>query len=199
MKFSSITSAAIALAFSANANAAIIDNDTYTTDTQSGFDWLDLTTTTGLSFNDVFAELGVGGQFEGWNFASSAILTDFIAHSGGTGLIIGGGTPINPNPVRLLDIWGNTVTWGNSVAMLLPRSSMEALIIDIRDEPLGSLQATVEEQHPYILGFSGSHFQVGSALYRVNAVPVPAAVWLFGSGLLGLVGLARRKVTPGSS
>ena len=27
----------------------------------------------------------------------------------------------------------------------------------------------------------------------VAAVPVPAAVWLFGSGLLGLVGVARRK------
>jgi hypothetical protein len=28
---------------------------------------------------------------------------------------------------------------------------------------------------------------------QVSAVPVPAAVWLFGSGLLGLVGIARRK------
>ncbi len=27
----------------------------------------------------------------------------------------------------------------------------------------------------------------------VSAVPVPAAVWLFGSGLLGLVGVARRR------
>ncbi len=27
----------------------------------------------------------------------------------------------------------------------------------------------------------------------VPAIPVPAAVWLFGSGLLGLIGLARRK------
>ena len=27
----------------------------------------------------------------------------------------------------------------------------------------------------------------------VSAVPVPAAIWLFGSGLLGLVGMARRK------
>ena len=27
----------------------------------------------------------------------------------------------------------------------------------------------------------------------VQPVPVPAAVWLFGSGLLGLVGMARRK------
>ncbi|MBT8347954.1 MAG: hypothetical protein KJP24_00695 [Sulfurovum sp.] len=28
----------------------------------------------------------------------------------------------------------------------------------------------------------------------ITAVPVPAAVWLFGSGLLGLIGIARRKV-----
>lgn len=31
--------------------------------------------------------------------------------------------------------------------------------------------------------------------YEMTVVPVPAAVWLFGSGLLGLVGVARRKVS----
>ena len=30
-------------------------------------------------------------------------------------------------------------------------------------------------------------------LTSISSVPVPAAVWLFGSGLIGLVGLARRK------
>ena len=33
------------------------------------------------------------------------------------------------------------------------------------------------------------------AKFSVSAVPVPTAVWLFGSGLLGLVGVARRKST----
>jgi len=32
-----------------------------------------------------------------------------------------------------------------------------------------------------------------SANFNMTTVPVPAAVWLFGSGLMGLVGVARRK------
>lgn len=35
--------------------------------------------------------------------------------------------------------------------------------------------------------------QDGSLTYAAAAVPLPAAVWLFGSGLLGLVGIARRR------
>lgn len=44
-------------------------------------------------------------------------------------------------------------------------------------------------------------FWVGSggishiSIYGKNAVPIPAAVWLFGSGLVGLIGASRRKST----
>lgn len=30
-------------------------------------------------------------------------------------------------------------------------------------------------------------------IYQISSVPLPAAVWLFGSGLIGLLGIARRK------
>jgi len=35
--------------------------------------------------------------------------------------------------------------------------------------------------------------EIFATISAVSAVPVPAAFWLFGSGLIGLVGLARRK------
>jgi len=41
--------------------------------------------------------------------------------------------------------------------------------------------------------FIEKKFAGGAVGLVVNPVPVPAAVWLFGSGLLGLAGIARRK------
>lgn len=44
-------------------------------------------------------------------------------------------------------------------------------------------------------GWEGRPVDYLGATVNVSAVPVPAAVWLFGSGLIGLVGIARRR-TP---
>ena len=41
--------------------------------------------------------------------------------------------------------------------------------------------------------FPGFQPQFSGTLTQVAAVPVPAAAWLMGSGLLGLVGVARRR------
>lgn len=43
-------------------------------------------------------------------------------------------------------------------------------------------------------GFKDQPFSSGSISPVVSSVPVPTAVWLFGSGLIGLIGFARRKV-----
>jgi hypothetical protein len=47
--------------------------------------------------------------------------------------------------------------------------------------------------HPQGLNQGGGSYQV-SLWGSMAPVPVPAALWLFGSGLVGLVGLARRKM-----
>jgi hypothetical protein len=45
------------------------------------------------------------------------------------------------------------------------------------------------------LPIAGGLFGVNSALagLQLHVVPIPSAIWLFGPGLLGLIGLARRK------
>lgn len=48
----------------------------------------------------------------------------------------------------------------------------------------------ISDSSSYDGAFNFSEIQVEGV--AVSAVPVPAAVWLFGSGLLGLIGLARR-------
>jgi hypothetical protein len=52
------------------ANASIIDNGPYTTDTESGLDWLDVTLSIDRSYDDVSTQFGSAGDFEGWRYAS---------------------------------------------------------------------------------------------------------------------------------
>jgi hypothetical protein len=40
----------------------------------------------------------------------------------------------------------------------------------------------------------GSHYGSDNAIVNVlDPVPIPAAIWLFGTGLMGLIGLSKRK------
>ena len=63
--------------------------------------------------------------------------------------------------------------------------SQAALTLDLAD--------TRKLLYSQFIGFEGERaFQY----YYVKPVPLPAAVWLFSSGLLGLFGITRRKALP---
>jgi len=47
--------------------------------------------------------------------------------------------------------------------------------------------------NPFASAGSVINPQFSSTTFETTVVPVPAAVWLFGSGLIGLIGFARRK------
>ena len=53
--------------------------------------------------------------------------------------------------------------------------------------------AAVEFFATHIAGFDAINGVTSAKFAGSTVVPVPAAVWLFGSGLLGLIGIARRK------
>lgn len=185
---------AIALAasmFIGTAQAALIDStgNTFFTDSDTSLDWLDITseTTLGRTFNDVSSQLGSGGEFEGFRFATEAefrFLTD------------------NNGIYDLLSLFLNeSVT--NTTMGFFGVSSFLA--------PVGSTLPSGYFEHFYdgsfhndLLGFAvdsgatpDSQFDdSGSFLVRdsisVSAVPVPAAVFMFLPALLGFLGLRRK-------
>jgi len=82
------------------------------------------------------------------------------------------------------DSFSNTVLWTympfntSSAALLLSESGTGLYSFSVYGQG-------ASEAGDFSLDYS---LQIG-----VSAVPIPAAVWLFGSGLLGLVGIAKRK------
>jgi hypothetical protein len=60
------------------------------------------------------------------------------------------------------------------------------------DLEIGILNTAADDINPPI---GADPFDIGTGIVtaEIGVIPVPAAVWLFGSGLLGLFGVARRK------
>ena len=101
----------------------------------------------------------------------------------------------------LLDFSGWGATWNG-----IPNINLGGDSIDFSDTGLATVTCAVDctNGDSFTLDYTAhvplddpSNF--GGVLWgmhlegTVSAVPVPAAVWLFGSGLIGLIGIARRK------
>jgi hypothetical protein len=176
----------------------------------NGLEWLDLSETRARSYNDVVAQLGLGGEFEGWRVASSVQVEDFWTAAGGDPAHYDGWSSENFGLYDLVSSY-----WGDTFCLLAGCETgngyLQAMTSDVDpDNNLFHVVALAGDTNidGYTPGqdyFDSTRLSVridfgppatAIALYReaeMSAVPVPAAVWLFGAGLLGLIGFARRK------
>lgn len=217
MGIKSISLAAIALVLSTSVNSAIISVDwqsagdnLITQDTDSGLEWLDLTATSFRSYNDISSKLSTGQEFDGWRYATTTEISEFFDAFGGDSNYYNGWSTQNNG---LFDIiapyWGDLMC--EEIGCVQPGDGASAFITSESDPVYGSawqrsgyvednvydaLSATqdrvVLDLGPVSVNEAGN-YRFGSALVRTSVVPVPAAVWLFGSGIIGLVGFARLK------
>jgi len=210
MAFKSILGATCAglVFFSSNASAAVVSADwnnlgdnLITQDTVSGLNWLDLTETNGLSYDYVSGQLGTGGQYEGFRYATDSEVVALWANWGVNLATGASGSISGPDS----NVQGAASTLGN----IFPEASNQylagALGITIDSPATGNRSQlgafiTFNPTNTYYY-LDGSYAQLdsnalvysGSYLVETAVVPIPAAVWLFGSGLIGLIGIARRK------
>ena len=127
-----------------------------------------------------------GGPSAGYGIASPGYLTTGLAGNIGNFNNGGAGTNLD-DPVSLDGINFGIISAAGGYT---PNGGLMAdpLIMDSVVFVLSGATGLSESD------FTNISFQYGTGFDEPNVVvPVPAAVWLFGSGLLGLVGVARRK------
>jgi hypothetical protein len=132
-----------------------------------------------LTYNGDFA-FDAGIPNEGFNFVGDDCAVTLTANCSGPGEI---------NAITFGSFAGLTVGSGYLVGSLSFTGAAEGIsVLSMLDNDLPSGPFTNLFGTPIDPGM-----MYAGATVVVSAVPVPAAVWLFGSGLLGLVGVARRR------
>lgn len=187
-------------AASLQSTAALIDNGSYTTDTATGLEWLDLTTTNDQSLDEVTSRLGTG-DLVGWRFATRTeydVLTmtpEFLAFAPDAHFM----PSVNNSFAATLGLYllnepvppeviTTDYTPGNYYAF-------KGLINDVSGLKLG----TIFKQEYDV--FSSSLWNIGSTTYDgvflVRSVPESSSLWLMLIGAFGL--FARRRANFYSS
>lgn len=190
MKYQIKLTSACALALcmiAGSASAALVDNGNSMIDSGTGLEWLDLTETQGLSWNQAEASIYVTAQ--GFVHADAAQVTTLFLNAGFLTTDNVNNTANDPAAALLLSTMGCTQFCGTNFET--GRGFADNGAFKTRPNyhagPLGAGAAVISLQtnNLDLVDTTAGHF-------LVRAVPVPAAVWLFGSAL-GLLGWFRSK------
>lgn len=189
----------LSLIWFVEAQATLIDNGTYTTDTESGLDWLDVTGTTNQSINYVLSQLGPGGIYEGWHYATIAEVEDFWTHAGGSGVYDNTWSVENQGLYASLSpLWGSTfgtLTDGYvSAALADPINPISTYVhlASIVDWSYYEESATMDRVSTFWhMRVDLEYVNQGHALIR-STVPEPSTLSLLALGLVGITFIRRR-------
>lgn len=212
MVFKSIALAVSTLILSTMSNAAVIthgnlttdDSTNYITDTSTGRQYLRFDTFD-LTYAETVMATSSGGSFDGWTIATSDIADDFYSAVLGVVTTPCSGEHLTGIVCGTLDTWNNSdfgasyTTNEDHFWYISTNTTADSAEEDIG---LGSIFASGavwdnDDWNSISIGDSFSTTSgtpINALVYRdASVVPIPSAVWLFGSGLIGLIGLARRK------
>lgn len=197
---------------SQGSGVALFENllpNTYTADNSSSTPVPNGNLSAGGGFGDIGADRLHDFVF---TFAPGTTVTEFSLHMLDYGDLNPGGATQHTVILEAINRIGNIIDQSilsfTSDSAINPRSGSAGDLFFTGD----AMTAAAGEPGNFLFSVSGAHIAMVRLLYihngelagasdpniafdtlNVNFVPVPGAVWLFGSGLLGLAGIARRR------
>lgn len=209
MNFKSIALGISTLVLSTNVSAALVTfgflstyddgSSNIITDSLNNVEYLRLDVLADLNYNQTLAVLDSqdGG---GWSIADSSVAVSFTnALLGGASSCSHNGSSVTLRNCGTVAGWydgalGDNFTAIEDYTWFLDNNG-EADYINVSDSGLNIIKdySMVNSENFAFTGTDPDRAVSWLLVRAPSAVPVPAAVWLFGSGLLGLIGVARRK------
>jgi hypothetical protein len=195
------------MALAGTSHAAFIETGNGVIDDVTNLEWLRLDNTNDLSYNQ--AKASTYATNDGYRHATYAELTTLLANAGMVETFPWGPSPTEntfgaqllgglwsrsavyaPNPCCNLGILDNSGWYDNgSAGVTTTRASFG--LLDGGDAGVNvSLAAPTASPDDVGSSPSAAH---GNFMVRPSTVPIPAAAWLFGSALIGLAGIKRKK------
>jgi hypothetical protein len=173
-------------------------------DTDTGITWLDLRLSFGLSYLDISAKLGSGGDFEGFRFATRSEIVKLFSDAGIPDIDVAhGGTAANvPGVPDLMAKWDavlqHTVqgNFGYFLTAEVPRPGYhDSGLLWLPNNGLAEATSGTTSFRP------GEQLDVfasvrAGALVLASSVPEPASITLFGLGLAMVALLRRASAAP---
>lgn len=218
MKYIKTVLTVTTIILSTSVNAALIDNGTYTTDDITGLNWLDLSITGNMTMSEALDSQS-GWRFATNTEIVNLFNTIFDGYYDNT---IDGKSDTDPSlsppydPVFTApyaghvedatlfnDLFGPVRTQVFS-SDLFVYGTWGFYIDDSGIQRIIGTYIQTESTHPsrYIIDGLNNDLQfhsdfnaiaTGTFLVQSSVVPIPAPVWLFGSGLISLIALANKK------
>lgn len=204
MKFLKVASVTTALVLSTSANAALIERlgGLAYYDTDADLTWLADANAAGTAMNwdaanTWAASLNVAG-IDGWRLASANNMPDASCDPANND-----GTFYNCTGTELGHLFYSVLGGSANTSIITSHNANYDLFSNIQGD--GNYWSATEDSASRAWDIymgqgdlgdtskSTSYYAWAVHSGDVSAVPVPAAVWLFGSGLIGLIGIARRK------
>lgn len=178
-------------------NAALVTYDDYGYDTISNLDWLNTNLTENYSYNQIKSMTLQGGLFEGWRHATTNEFQALVNHTPQENTVISkldnlgyflGGSFFYISGIYKT-VWGVHARDASGIESTVSKLTYFGQYLGQSDWIAYDYDESQNYNEDYASGYIG-HFLVRE---HASPVPAPAAIWLFGSGLLGLIGLARKK------